>query len=672
LKRATDNGQRATAPTIALVLLLSCFATRPARAAFVDYLHIEANEGGSSGGHVALRLGDETFHFQHEDGGLIRMQRDDAGPFHVRYALLGNRPIHETRIAVSDDTQARLRTVFTRRLLVQAAQYDRLAALEGDVALFELWRRRAHGSISALRQAQGERKPTSVRAEPVEAPDLLSQRVRAAGYFLTDGFASGADGDSESPALIALRARVAERYGSAFLPDRIAAARAALADWRPQAVTGPVAALDLDVYPDFAPTASTAYADHLAALTAFEVLEAAPALRPDARRVAVELPPLDPDERRKLAALAGTLSDGLAALAVSTRPDAGAVLLLGMARLAAIEETLASGRWVVLDAFPADAPAAPLPGGASRVRYLDALAAELVPAMARAQADLFVSGRFREGDYTYFETTVNRLLEVLGARHDGRPLRTERGVLLPARAATRSELIAPPLPSAEAEAGLRQARAAVTDYRARLVELYGYNLISRNCVSEIFATIEAALGGAGDVETGTSGSAQRLGGVVRTEGTLNFIPFVSADAVAEHYATVAQRTRPSYRQLHLDELTAREPAWQIALRESNTLTSTAYQPGPRDSAFLFFTDDTVALRPLLGAANLLVGIADGLLGLVTWPADHGARLRAGWYGAVFSLPELVFVNIRKGSMAWIDPGEMPVEDASWRSGSSSL
>jgi LmbE family N-acetylglucosaminyl deacetylase len=34
------------------------------------YLHVEANEGGSSGGHAAIRLGAQTFHFQFHDGML--------------------------------------------------------------------------------------------------------------------------------------------------------------------------------------------------------------------------------------------------------------------------------------------------------------------------------------------------------------------------------------------------------------------------------------------------------------------------------------------------------------------------------------------------------------------------------------------------------------------------
>jgi hypothetical protein len=151
---------------------------------------------------------------------------------------------------------------------------------------------------------------------------------------------------------------------------------------------------------------------------------------------------------------------------------------------------------------------------------------------------------------------------------------------------------------------------------------------------------------------------------------LNFIPIVSSGAVARSYRTGGAATRPSYRQLSLVALADNESAWRVSLRESNTLTSTIYHPGPRDSSFLFFTDDTVALRPLLGAANLLVGVADSALGLATWPADGGARLRAGLRGTLFSLPELAFVNIRKGSMAWVDPAIVS-RAASPRSSSSS-
>jgi hypothetical protein len=85
------------------------------------------------------------------------------------------------------------------------------------------------------------------------------------------------------------------------------------------------------------------------------------------------------------------------------------------------------------------------------------------------------------------------------------------------------------------------------------------------------------------------------------------------------------------------------------LRETNTLTTTIYRPNPADSVFLFFTDDVVAPRPLFGLANLAVGLGAGVAGLATLPVDRGALLKAGAWGAIWSLPELLFVNIRKGS-----------------------
>lgn len=580
----------------------------------VDYLYIEANEGDSSGGHVALRLGADAFHFQQEAGGFIRMRRDDANIFHFRYAMLGNRPIHESRIAASQETYTRLRDTFVRRLMVQNAQYARAEALQDDIDLLQLLRDPAHASVA----------------------------VRGAGYFVSDGIAA-APPAARSPALQAVAEAVAAARGETFLRDRRAATHAALAAWQPRAERQPAPALALDAYPHFAATAATEYREQIEALSALEILAAAPALRQDMLRG--DDRPLDAAQRTALARFAGQLSGSLATLAASPRSDFGYPLLLGMARLAAIEASLAQNRLVVLDAFADDAVAAPLPPGDRRGAYLAALAVQVAPAVDHARAEFFAAPHFREADYTQLETALNRRLEVERAA-GGAPLRAERGILMPARAAKRRELVAPPLDAPSAAREIDAARVALADYQARLGELYRYNLITRNCVSEIFTTIDAAVGGDSD---------RYLGGAVRTDTTLNFIPVLSAAAVERNYTTVAQRTRPSYRQVGLAALQEADDDWRVALRESNTLTSTLYHAGPRDSAFLFFTDEHVALRPLLGIANVAVGLAQSTLGLVTWPSDDGARLRAGLRGTLFSLPELAFFNIRKGSMAWVEP-----------------
>jgi hypothetical protein len=48
--------------------------------------------------------------------------------------------------------------------------------------------------------------------------------------------------------------------------------------------------------------------------------------------------------------------------------------------------------------------------------------------------------------------------------------------------------------------------------------------------------------------------------------------------------------------------------------------------------------------------NFVTGLGASAAGLFTLPIDGGDLLRAGLKGVIFSLPELVFFNIRKGSL----------------------
>jgi hypothetical protein len=177
--------------------------------------------------------------------------------------------------------------------------------------------------------------------------------------------------------------------------------------------------------------------------------------------------------------------------------------------------------------------------------------------------------------------------------------------------------------------------------------LHRYELITQNCATAIFDTMNASF--EGSVEN----SREQLGGHVGGPYSLAFIPFVSAQQVNERYRVTRQEMILSYRQRRLLEMKEREnPVW-VALRESNTFTAESYQRPLEDSFFVFFTDEAPIFRPIFGAINLVAAVGETVVGLVTAPVDRGAALIRGLRGAFVSLPELVFMNIRKGSNEWI-------------------
>jgi hypothetical protein len=220
------------------------------------------------------------------------------------------------------------------------------------------------------------------------------------------------------------------------------------------------------------------------------------------------------------------------------------------------------------------------------------------------------------------------------------------------------------------------ARRIERDTEAQLMALYPYHVVQRNCVTEIFRTLEAGL----DSDTAATEpnaarvraeARARLGGHVEMHGTANFIPVVAHRTVRHAYRITARTRLPSYRRQRLARLAQRRNPFMVYLRESNTLTSTIQPAGLTGEPFLFFTEDAVAPRPLLGLVNLGVGAGASVVGIATLPFDRGRRLVAGIQAALFSLPEMVFVNLRKGEFSllphdWQNDADAAALDSGWR------
>jgi hypothetical protein len=660
--RAKRRELSAAAAFLALwIAVPTKLAAEPARSAAprsIEYVTVDANEGTSAGGHAAIRFAERTYHFQNADGGYLRIFREDSERFLQHYALLENRSIHLSRVEVSDDTYTRLRERFDQLHRLQARQFDLLEAAREDRELLDALLRRKRQANSGDSRSRG------------------SLRLAGVGFFLPDrpGIPreSGTDGarsPSESSAtLVALRERVAAAHGGGHLAARIEEVRDSLLRLAPGQVDFAAEDLGDRLHPVATYPFARRYADRMIGLLALEVLRTATPLRPETFWApGDEEFRLVGDEPRRLRAYAGSLEADLVALTASARPDWGWPLLVGMARLIAVEATLETGGWVFLDAFPAGARVVEAERLRDRRDVARAMLARARDDLRRARATLIAAEVTDERRYAAVEAAANRTREWrLGVLED-RDVRVEPGPLVPAKPAIRSDLVDPALSEEDLERALAEATARERALTARLRRLYGYNLFTKNCVSEIFRNIGIAFettGSAGRPAPGSGGeiqaeSSRRLGGYVPFEGSLTFIPFVSARAVNDAYRVSERIEIPSYRKARLAEMYERESRIAVYLRESNTLTSTLYERSPGDSFFLLFTDDAVLPRPIYGAINLVAGLGESALGLLRLPLDGGRTLRSGLRGMFVSLPELVFFNIRKGTNEYVPPEAHP-------------
>ena len=631
---------------LALFAAWSLLGASPARAArAIDYLYIDASEGGGSGGHAAIAFGTRVFHFEYRAPGILRLAREPIENIRYRYGMFENRTILVSHVPVTDETYDLILDELTRRHLVQHQHLFDQQALDDDRRLLE-----------------------AVRAQRLGRPAPEPMMLGGAGFFYDDaavpmpGSSRAGEADVQAPALVALRERVDAVLGPVAVEIAMGRAFAELSALTPDA--SPAPKLDRLLADQLAPARSglsQRYRNAVLALLALDVLRNARPLR-SGSEAGSDLPQLSAEDVQLVERLKDALRESLVRMVQSPRPDWGFPLLLGMARLIALDETRRAGRWIVLDALPADAMRIQRErfiGQPDVAHNLRARASQDF-ATARHWLRASESGHFPEVEFAELEAAGSRLVEVETALREPRDLRVAWGTIVPARPAPHREPFLPAIEERQLDAALTMTREREDDHAAELMRLYGYNLVTRNCVTEIFRTIELAL--ARDVLAGDptlrgrelatrirTASVERLGGHVDPGAPLNFIPAVSAHAVQSTYAVSVVDELPSYRKTRLARMYEHEnPVW-VFLRESNTVTSTLYRRAPDDSAFLFFTDDAIPARPLLGALNLVAGLGVAAAGLAMLPVDHGNMLMAGLRGALFSLPELAFFNIRKGS-----------------------
>ena len=582
-----------------------------------QFIYVDANVGGSSGGHSALRIGNTVYHFQYFSDGFFKLVRDRWSYFRYVYNDLENRTLYVAHIQVDDHDLQTLQEYLDRHYLIQKAHLARLDQLLADTTLLN--------NLSL---------------------GYFQMSVNGAGLFSAE---SRPDDISAQ-----LRLVVSKAYGTDYLIGAMEALDRDLLQ-RPLVVPE-LTPTDIrsDTYPPRIESFAGNYAENRSKRTALNVLEQALPVQENCLTDIGHLArPSDPkgltaNERKKLSAYAETLKLSVIQLIQSSRPDWGYPLLLANARYQAIMRSLEKNSLYLLDPFPDSAKSV-----STKTEQEDHTVTAKLADRARItywdiRQKTFAEGSLNERLYNRLEESAGRFVELENGRLTGNNPRIAYSRLIPARSGM-VPLPAPNFSSQTLTRLLHRSRLNQHIYIEKLKHCYLYNLIENNCATELIRITNAPFKSQGRV-------IEALGGRILPEEDFAFIPFHLFGLVEARFRVTEVEVLPGYRQRVLQRAAQIDPenASLLYFRECNTLTATLYNNVGGESPFLFFTDDVVWIRPVYGALNGVYGLITAALGIFTLPVDGGDLSLAGLKGAMYSLPELFFFNIRKGSYNYID------------------
>ncbi len=582
----------------------------------VQFIYIDANVGGSSGGHSALRIDNTVYHFQYYSDGIFRLVRESWPHFRYIYNDLENRTLYVAHMDIENSDLETLQAYLDRHYLIREAHMARFAALSADIRLLD--------DLSSGRK---------------EIP------IGGAGLFSFE--------DPPDAAGIALRSMVNGAYGEGYLESKKEALNKRLSEI-PVAATN-VASIPIsgDIYPSPIVTLSTKYSENRLKWMGLNVLgQAFPLGNTVINDMDLLLRPgdprgLTPNERSKLKDYAENLGKSVIELPSSQRPDWGFSILLANARYQAIMRSLEYNRLCLLDPFPESAGTVP----AGTQRGDPTVTAKLADRAWEKYWDIrrsvFEKERLDERSFSRLEESAGRFKELEKGNQKGRAIRIAYGRLIPCRSAM-VPLYTLKLSKRDLNRSLIEARLNRRIYNDRLKQCYPYHLINRNCATELIRHINIPFENQKRV-------TEALGGTILADKYLSFIPSRLFGLVKNRLRITKTEVLPGYRKrmLYRSAQNNRNQA-RIYFRECNTITSTLYRGGNGDTPFLFFTDDVIWIRPLYGALNGVYGLLTAALGLFTLPLDGGERSLSGLKGTLYSLPEIFFFNIRKGSFDYVD------------------
>ena len=569
----------------------------------IDLIYIDANTAGSSGGHAALRVGDYVYHYQHYPSGLFLPVREKWKKFRRVYNDLENRTLYINRITVPEVDFNRIDRYFRKRYLAMELHMENLSALEEERSFIEACSSGNH-----------------------------SFAFKGAGFFSRSSCKETFFSNNEI-AQIKGKLKETEELIRQFKFDFISR--------HPKPSS--------DIFPRPFLTSTSRYIELIHYSKALRyILESRKVKDAVLLDISIHAPENSPVlNEREITALEQyrhRLKKNILNMMESCRQNIGWPLMLAFARMQAVTRSLLHGRIIMLDPFSdmADFVDSSI---WSRKKALGTIYEGQYKNFIRIRKEVFNEEYLDENSYNLLENSYARLYET--ARHikgGKKKIRVQNGLMIPDKR-DYIDINIPFFQGPDCKTFSVTVSKRYEKYREELEKIYSYSIVSRNCVTELIEDLYKGLGDEKDI-------LETLGAYINPYSGLFFVPFVFDREILTNMSINRRIILPSYRNRVVKRICSEENLFSC-LKEASTITSAVYQETGEEYGFLFFTDNVVAPRPILGALNMGYGILYAGSGIFTLPFDNGEMIREGLFGTFFSIPELFFFNIRKGAFSVI-------------------
>jgi len=421
-------------------------------------VYVQANTGGASGGHCGLRIGDAVYHLQQQDDGFFRLVRQPWGQFLHVYNDIENRPLFFAKTHILPEKGKALEERFLRLLLAQERNLENISALEEEVGFWE------------------------------KIISSKSHTLFIKGLGLYANCANNCPFQAETARIKKL---VLKELGTGFvLKEKTALKERALA-LTPGSLNLVLPSSKEQLVPQVIPV-SKRISELSALYFALKVLNGKMPLKSD---VLVDAGPLEAGFKEVLKGFSLELEASVVSLFGSKRPDRGLALLVQMARLLAIRESIRQEHLLVLDIFPEPCRKVEYKNYKEDLDALRKILVDLKNSVCTFQKEHSTKKDLDELAYNRLENMVSRYVELKRALARRRAVRIFDGLAISEKG---QEVEIPwklGIPSERAP--LKEAKRALNLYRKRLKRLYSYNLIERNCVTELVRCMKECTGAKG-------------------------------------------------------------------------------------------------------------------------------------------------------------------------------